>query len=227
MSLAINRNDLLTEVYGNQFEAAYSVLPPGMVAHNRDVQLVEEDLVQAKNLVSQVAGEGLTAPVTVEIVSASQSAFAQAEFRYIQERWASIGVETTIRYITDWGQFEQYVQSDSMQIFRYSWTADMPDPDNFLHPLFSGVSSVNFTGYNNKAVDALLKEAAAAVDEVERAKLYQGIEKMVMEEHPVIPLFYLSIDRVYQSRVEGINSSPLGWQAVRLHRTWLNTAVPR
>ena len=227
LSLAINRNALLTEVYDNQFKAAYSVLPPGMPAHSRDVQIVEEDLAQAKDLVSQVVGEGVSAPLEVEIVSASQSAFAQAEFKYIQRCWASIGVDTTTRYITDWGQFEQYVQSDSMQIFRYSWTADMPDPDNFLQPLFGGLSSVNYTGYNNKAVNSLLREAAATVDEVKRAELYQNIEKMVMEEHPIIPLFYLSIDRVYQSIVKGINSSPLGWQAVRLHRTWLETAVPQ
>ncbi len=226
LSLAINRNELLTEVYDNQFEAAYTVLPPGMPAHSREVQAVEEDLAEAKDLVSQVTGAGpsVPTPVKVEIVSASQSAFAQAEFKFIHDQWASIGIDTSIRYITDWQEFETYLQSDSMQVFRYSWTADMPDPDNFLRPLFGSISSVNFSGYSNKAVDALLMEAAATVDEVKRAGLYQSVERKVMEEYPIIPLFYLSIDRVYQSWVNGINSSPLGWQAVRLHRTWLDTA---
>ncbi|HKJ64493.1 MAG TPA: ABC transporter substrate-binding protein [Desulfopila sp.] len=227
LSLAINRDDLLTEVYDNQFEAAYTVLPPGMPAHSRDVQEVKEDLTLARELVSQVAESNPSAPIKVEIVSASQSAFAQAEFKLIQERWASIGVDTSIRYITDWDAFEHYLQSDSMQIFRYSWTADMPDPDNFLRPLFESSSSVNYTGYSNKAVDALLTEAAATVDEIKRAGLYQRIEKKVMEEYPIIPLFYLSIDRVYQPWVNGISSSPLGWQAVRLHRTWLDSAAPQ
>jgi len=227
LSLAINRQELLTEVYDKQFEAAHTVLPPGMPAHSRDVQKVKEDLALAKKLVSEVAGAEPSAPISVEIVSASQSAFAQAEFKLIEKRWSSIGVDTSIRYITDWQEFEHYVQSESMQIYRYSWTADMPDPDNFLRPLFGSSSSVNFGGYSNKAVDALFKEAAAAVDEVKRAGLYQRIEKKVMEEYPIIPLFYLSIDRVYQSRVNGISSSPLGWQAVRLHRTWLDSAAPR
>ncbi len=227
LSLAINRKELLAKVYDNQFEAAHTVLPPGMPAHRRDVQVVSEDLAQAKELVSQVAESRPAAPITVEIVSASQSAFAQAEFKLIQERWASIGVETAIRYITDWEKFEHYLQSDSMQIFRYSWTADMPDPDNFLRPLFGSSSSVNFSGYSDNAVDALLDEAAATLDEVKRAGLYQSIERKVMEEYPIIPLFYLSIDRVYQPWVNGITSSPLGWQAVRLHRTWLDSTAPR
>ncbi len=86
---------------------------------------------------------------------------------------------------------------------------------------------MNFSGYSNQAVDALLQEAAATVDEVQRAELYQRIEREVMEEYPIIPLFYLSIDRVYQPWVNGIQSSPLGWQAVRLHRTWLDSTAPR
>ncbi len=226
LSLAINRHELLTTVYDNQFDAAYTVLPPGMPAHSRDVQLVKEDVAQAKDLVAQVAGADSSAPIKVEIVSASQSAFAQAEFKLIQERWASIGIDTSIKYITDWQEFETYLQSDSMQIFRYSWNADMPDPDNFLRPLFGSTSSVNFSRYRNKDVDSLLEEAAATVDEVKRAGFYQQVERKVMEEYPIIPLFYLSIDRVYQSHVNGINSNPLGWQAVRLHRTWLDTASP-
>lgn len=226
LSLAINREELLTEVYDSQFDAAYTVLPPGMPAHNRGVQLVEENVAKAKELVSQVAESYPSAPLTVEIVSASQSAFAQAEFKIIQERWASIGVKTSIRYITDWEEFERYLRSDSMQIYRYNWTADMPDPDNFLRPFFGSSSSVNFTGYGKEEVDSLLKKAAATVDEVKRAELYQNIEREVMAEHPIIPLFYLSIDRVYQSWVKGIQSSPLGWQAVRLHRTWLDPTAP-
>ena len=227
MSLAIERQELLTEVYDNQFEAAYTVLPPGMPAHSRDVKIVQEDLARAKGLVSELTGAGTSAPIKVEIVSVVQSAFAQAEFKFIKERWASIGIDTSIKYITDWQEFESYLRSDSMQIYRLSWTAEMPDPDNFLRPLFGSLSPVNFNSYSNKAVDDLLKEAAATVDEVQRAKLYQRVERDVMEEHPIIPLFYLSIDRVYQSRVNGITSSPLGWQAVRLHRTWLESESPK
>lgn len=226
LSLALNRSELLKEVYDNQFDAAYTVLPPGMPAYNRDAQVVKEDAAKAKELVSQVVASNHLSPITIEIVSASQSAFAQAEFKIIQERWASIGVQTTIRYITDWQEFENYLQSDSMHLFRYSWTADMPDPDNFLRPLFGSTSSVNFSRYSDSSVDDMLNEAAAAVDEVKRAALYHTIEKKVMEQNPIIPLFYLSIDRVYQSRVRGINNNPLGWQTVRFHRTWLESAAP-
>ncbi len=227
LSLAIDRNQLLTEVYDKQFDAAYTVLPPGIPAHNRGVQLVEEDVAKARELVFQVAESNPAVPITVEIVSTSQSAFAQAEFKLIQESWASIGVDSSIRYITNWQEFEDYLRSDSMQIYRLSWTAEMPDPDNFMRPLFGSGSSVNFGNYSNTIVDGLLTEAAATVDEVKRAELYQAIESKVMEEYPIIPLFYLSIDRVYQSWVKDIQSSPLGWQAVRLHRTWLDSTAPR
>ncbi len=222
LSLAVNREELLREVYDNQFEAASAVLPPGMPAHNRDIQVVKEDIFLAKDLISEITGTDSPTPIKLEIVSASQSAFAQAEFKYIQKRWRSIGIETSIKYITDWQEYESYLLSDSMQLFRFSWTADMPDPDNFLRPLFSSLSPVNYSDYSNTEVDALLREAAATVDEVKRAGLYQSVEQKVMEDQPIIPFFYLSIDRVYQPYVNGISSTPLGWQAVRLHRTWLD-----
>lgn len=60
-------------------------------------------------------------------------------------------------------------------------------------------------------------------DPVQRAKLYQKIEKQVMQAYPIIPLFYLSIDRIYQSNVKGVYSSALGSALVRLNRVWLSS----
>jgi len=220
LSLAVNRQELVKTVYNNQFEAARTVLPPGMPAHNREAILVEKDIAKARELISEVTDSQAIDSLKVEIASASKSAFAQAEFDFISKSWRRIGVTASIKYITNWSDFEKYLHSDSMQLYRYSWTADMPDPDNFLRPLFATDSTVNFGDYTNPEIDYLIKDAASMIDDVERAQLYQKIEKNIMLEHPVIPLFYLSIDRVYHSKVRGIQSSPLGWQAVRLHRTW-------
>lgn len=226
LALVINREELVEKVYNSQFEPARSILPPGMVAHNRQTSITAPNIAEAERLITEVLSSQAEKELTVELVSASKSAFARAEFDFIAKSWAQIGVVTTIRYITDWSEFEDYLNSDAMQIFRYSWTADMPDPDNFLGPLFGSDSPVNYTGFRRQEIDNLLKQASGMIDDVKRAQLYQEIEKQIMQTQPVIPLFYLSIDRVYQPEVQGIHSSPLGWQAVRLHRTWLKSTAP-
>lgn len=187
LAIAIDRSKLVETVYNGQFEPARTVLPPGMPGHNREFNVVEENITLAKTLMQQINPADANQKVIIEIASASQSAFAKAEFAFIKNAWSQIGIETRIKYITDWSEFEKYLNSDEMQIFRYSWTADMPDPDNFLHPLFSSGSLVNFTGFQEPEVDLLLKKASAVGDPVQRAQLYQKIEQQVMQAYPIIP----------------------------------------
>lgn len=223
LALAIDRKKMVDIVYKGQFEPAHSVLPPGMPAYNRQANLVAEDMTEARKLVSQVkASQSNWSPV-IEIVSASKSAFAQAELDFVSKAWADLGIKTKKKFITEWPKFESYIASDALQFYRYSWTADIPDPDNFLYPLFGAASPVNRTRYRDAKIEKLLKQASGTVDPVQRAQLYQEIEKKVMLAYPIIPLFYLSIDRVYQPDVKGIQSSALGAHTVRLHRVWLSS----
>jgi ABC-type transport system substrate-binding protein len=108
-----------------------------------------------------------------------------------------------------------------MQIYRYAWIADMPDPDNFLFPLFASDSPANFTRFRNDQIDQMLVKARGIVDPVQRAEMYQQIEKRILQTYPIIPLFYLNIDRVYQSEVQGVKISALGAHTMPLHRIWL------
>ena len=128
-----------------------------------------------------------------------------------------------IKFITDWTKFKEYLKSESVQIYRYAWFADMPDPDSFLYSLFASDSTANFMRYQNKDVDQMLLTARGIIDPVERAKMYQRIEKIVLKSSPLIPLFYLSVDRVYQSTVKGVQPSALGAHTMQLHRVWLKT----
>ena len=118
-------------------------------------------------------------------------------------------------------------KSDAVQIYRYVWIADMPDPDNFLFPLFASNAPANFTGFRNVQIDQMLIEARGVVDPVERAQKYQTIEKLVLKSYPILPLFYLSIDRVYQPTVQGVQLNALAAEHMPYHRIWLNHSNSR
>jgi ABC-type transport system substrate-binding protein len=194
-----------------------------MPGYHPQNQKVVDDLSLARNNLRSALGKNPDAMPMLEIVSGSKSAFAKAELNLVREWWAQLGVPIKIKYITDWAEFEAYLRSESVQIYRYAWFADMPDPDSFLYSLFSPDSSVNFMRYQSKDVDRMLLKARRIVNPVERAKMYQQIEALVLESSPMIPLFYLSIDRVYQPTVGGIQPSALGAHTMPLHRVWLKT----
>jgi ABC-type oligopeptide transport system substrate-binding subunit len=130
-------------------------------------------------------------------------------------------LQVDIKFITDWGEFKRYIQSDAVQIYRYAWMADMPDPDSFLFPLFASESPTNFTRFRDDQIDQMLVEARGIVDPVQRAEMYQQIEQRILQTCPIIPLLYLSIDRVYQPDVQGVKISALGARTMPLHRIWL------
>lgn len=221
LSMAIDRDTLVKEVYKGQFDPARSIIPPGMPAYRGQSKTVVENTDEARKLVQTVLGENPDAIQPIEIVSAIQSSFAQAELGFVQQSWAQLGIPLEIKYITDWKEFSTYRRSDSVQIYRAAWFADMPDPDSFLQPLFASESPVNYMRFRDKDVDTMLQAARSIIDPVKRAEMYQQIEEAILASTPMIPLFYLSVDRVYQPFVRDIQVSALGAHTMPLHRIWL------
>jgi len=221
LSMAIDRQKLVTQVYKGQFEIARTILPPGMPGYYPQKQVLVDDVSLARDHLKRALGEKADSIPALEIVSAIQSPFAKAELNFVQESWTQLGIPVKIKFITDWAQFKAYLSSESVQIYRYAWFADMPDPDSFLYSLFASDSTANFMRYQNKDVDQMLLIARRIIDPVERAEMYQRIEKIVLKSSPLIPLFYLSVDRVYQSTVQGVQPSALGAHTMQLHRVWL------
>ncbi len=221
LSSAIDRDKFIKEVAKNQFNPARTILPPGMPVYKQKNEMLVDDLKVAQDYLNRAIKQE-TGPIpAVEIVSGSRSAFAKAELNFIQKSWAQLGVPVNIKFITNWEEFENYLRSDAVQIYRYAWFADIPDPDSFLYPLLASDSPVNFMRFKDSRVDKMLLDARGIVDPVKRAEMYRKIEAIVLESSSIIPLFYLSVDRVYQPGVQGINVSALGAQSMTLHRIWL------
>jgi len=221
LSMAIDRKKLVKEIYKDRFEPAKTILPPGMPGYHRKQATVVDDVAKARELIKSAEKSFGSFLQPFEIVSSKKSSFAQAELNFIKESWAQLGISLNIKYITDWKEFAEYRRSESVQIYRVAWFADMPDPDSFLYPLFASGSPVNYMRYQNKEVDQMLQTARGIIDPEERAKMYQQIEEIILESSPVIPLFYLSVDRVYRPIVQDIQVSALGAHTMSLHRVWL------
>ena len=222
LSAAIDREKLLDEVYSGQFEPAQRVLPPGMpgVIREETMRLPTDPVPVSKERDSMPAGEKGGA-LSLEIVSGSKSPFAQAELSFVRQAWAELGVDLQIQYITDWSEFGAYINSDQVQIYRYAWFADMPDPDSFFYPLFAAGSSANFMRFKDEKVNNLIVSARGESDPAKRARMYREVEALILESMPIIPLLYPSVDRVYQPHVQGAQPNALGADYMSLHRVWI------
>jgi ABC-type transport system substrate-binding protein len=222
LARAVDRVKLARDVYGGQLEPATGILPPGLPGYRPEGPGSQNLSQPSATGPTESCGPGDLSPGPLEIVSNSQSTTAQAELGFVKESWRTLGIEMVPRYIPDWAQFERYLKSEDMQVYRYAWFADIPDPDDFLRVLFASDSPVNFMRYRNAEVDGMLKMAVGILETTERAEIYREIEVRVGRDYPAIPLTYLSVDMVYQPYVRDIEVTALGPPSVSYHRVWLD-----
>ena len=130
---------------------------------------------------------------------------------YIQHALKQIGLQVKINLMPAATLREQKVQS-KIPVFRGSWVADYPDAENYLfifHSQWHSPKGSNYTHYQNPVFDSWYEKAIGIIDSPERIKIYQKMDSLLMEQAPVIPLYYDEAVRFIQKNIEGLEMNPL------------------
>jgi len=107
--------------------------------------------------------------------------------------------------------------SGNGDIFRSSWIADYPSPENFLWLFYgksvpedlSTPSFPNSTRYKNSAFDKLFEAGVAAKSQEEAYKNFAAAENLMMKDAPVLILWYDESWRLTKSNVHGFQGNPM------------------
>ena len=121
----------------------------------------------------------------------------------LQGYWAALGVNVT-PVIGEWGSFSDAVCGGKADAYAMSWSW-YPDPYFFLNNLFASNQTTaigNGAGYVNAEVDDLLLKAVQTTDQDERAKYYQQVIEIAMNDcvgvyYAVPNVFYAKNPRVH------------------------------
>lgn len=218
---ALDRERILQEIFAGRFQAARSILPPGMPGHNPSIKTPPHDLARARALL-RAAGypEGKGIPV-IPIWSSVRSPRIESELAAIKTQLHAIGIHAETNFETDWPVFSKRLVEGRLPMFLYAWHAELPDPDSFLFQLFHSKSPRNPTGYANPVVDALLVQARREKDILRRKEIYQRAEPLILEDAPVIPVWHYAYERLFQGYVRNVEVSGLGEAYIPLRKIWL------
>jgi ABC-type transport system substrate-binding protein len=222
ISFAVNKPRIIREVYKDHFVLATTTLPPGMPGYTPENATYDYNPEKAKELLAKAGHEHPNKKVSLTLLSASQSSVAQQELAMVAEDLAAVGIELQVQYQTDWPTFEARLSHEGLQMYRYAWFADIPDPDNFLNILCGSGSRYNFMRYSNPRVDHLLSQALVETDVLKRAKLYREAERIILSDAPMVPLMYLTFESAFQPYVRGLEISSLGQPYIPLKKIWLD-----
>ena len=184
------------------------IIPKGMPSFDSSVICYDYHPDKARRLLAEAGypdGRGLP-PVTL-----TTTADYLDLCKYIQYQVGEVGISLKIDISPPAAMKEMKAQA-KLPFFRASWIADYPDGENYLSLFYSHnfcPQGPNYTHYSNRQFDLLYEKAMVTVNDSARNALYRQMEKLMMEEAPVVVLYYDHILRFVQNNISGLESDPM------------------
>ncbi|MGF1549728.1 MAG: peptide ABC transporter substrate-binding protein [Sphingomonadaceae bacterium] len=200
LALAIDRSLIVERVTQGGQAVATGFVPQGITGYE-PTDAVGHDPERARALLAQAGypgGEGF--PNAEILINTSENHRKIAEA--IQAMWReTLGIEIGI-YNQEWKVYLDSQSSLNYDISRSGWIADYVHPMTFLE-LFTTGNGNNDTGWSNSSYDSLIRRAQTADSEEQRISLLKRAEAILLEDLPVLPIYWYT--RVYMKdpRVQG------------------------
>ncbi|HEU4425265.1 MAG TPA: ABC transporter substrate-binding protein [Pilimelia sp.] len=202
-SMAIDRQAIIDAVFAGQRTPAKSIAP-SLIPGSRETACAycQTDATKAKQLLAEAGGwPGGKAEFWFN-AGAGHEVWVQGVADQIKK---NLGVDFTMKGQL---QFAEYLATGDKKgftgPFRLGWGADYPLLENYLKPLFGKSGSSNYPKYDNAEFDSLIAQGDGAASLDEANTFYQKAEDMVMEDMPVIPLWFGQSSSVTGEKVKSI-----------------------
>ncbi|MEO6499443.1 MAG: ABC transporter substrate-binding protein, partial [Mucilaginibacter sp.] len=145
---------------------------------------------------------------------------------YIQGQLEAVGIKTRVE-INQTASLRELVAKNGVNFFRGQWIADYPDGENYLSVFYSKNKipfGPNYTGFSNKQFDALFEQTYHETNDSLRYKLYRKMDNLVMQQSPVVVLYYDKLVNFYQMNITGFSQN--GQNLLTLKRVRKESKTP-
>lgn len=178
-------------------------LSPAILGYDPSVTQAAYDPRLARESVAR-AGENPT--LTLRLVHNNTTPFDVDLASSIRVDLRQIGITVHLLGKSGFNEMLKAVRAREGDMFMYSWHVRSPHPERLLRPLFhskfSGTS--NLTQYSNSKLDGLLDDVLMVPEGPAQAKLYSQIQKMIVDDAPMVFLYHSTRMAAYADRVKGL-----------------------
>ncbi|MCS6904624.1 MAG: ABC transporter substrate-binding protein [Bacteroidia bacterium] len=215
LNYAINRLELARYVLRNMATAAqHGITPPGVPGFTsiKGYNFAPDSARYLLKLTEYSLGKPL--PPLALYTTANYLKVAE----YLQKCWEEIGLSVKIEF-TEASTLREMAAQGKIHLWRASWMADYADAENFL-ALFYGPymppAGPNYSRYNNPLFNQWYEQLLTTTSYAERKTLYSKLEQLIIQDAPIIPLYYYKIVRITNKRFSCIPQAPISsWLALK------------
>lgn len=212
INYAINRRQLMMYVRNSiGIPAEAGITPSGLPSQN--TQFVKGYTYNPDTARALLNKAGITAdmpPVKLLTIPiyADIASFAAKQIE-------DIGIKVQVEVVQKALLLEQTAKQQAL-FFRGSWIADYPDAENYMAMFYSkNPSPPNYTRYNNPAFDVLYEKALQETNDSARYALYRQMDQLVIDDAPVVPIWYDEALHLVNTNVTGMQANALNLLELR------------
>lgn len=187
----------------------FGVIPPGLpsFSNSRDRGYMY-DPQGARALLAEAGypdGKGIP-----EIVISTTKEY-QDLCEFIQGQLNQIGFRIRLE-VNPGATQRELVAKQELDFFRASWIADYPDAENYLSLFYSknkAPAGPNYTHFSDPEFDRLYETASVTTNDSARFSIYREMDRMIMQQAPVVVLYYDEVVRFSQTDIQGLGINPM------------------
>jgi peptide/nickel transport system substrate-binding protein len=209
INYGFDRKKMVLYLRNNIGQAAVNgFIPKGMPDFDELLKGFDYNPKQAKKLLAEAGfPDGKNLP---EIKLITTSVYVDV-CEYLQSELSQIGIKLSVEVLLP-AVNSELIANNKAQFFRKSWVADYADKENYMSVFYSknfSPNGPNYTHFSNKEFDRLYEKCLSENDAEELQKLFFQMETLIIDQAPVVPLYYDDAVFFYHKHLSGITGNPL------------------
>lgn len=213
IALAIHRDAIIHALWRDRAQPAHSLLPPGHWAYSD----ADSDLSFAPALSRALldsagyhpSADGIRFHIALKTSTDESTRLLAA---ILQQQLKQVGIALDIRSF-EFATFYADITHGAFQMYGLRWVGGNEDPDIFRYAFASSSfppQGANRGHYTNPQLNSMVERAGAIYDQASRRQDYVDVQRILAQDLPALPLWYLDTVVVHRRRLSGVEASRSG-----------------
>ncbi len=212
----IDRQRLLDDD-SDTLEPVTSLIPRGLFGHSLKSKSPTYDPAKVAQLLSEAGypeGKGLW---PIDLWSPSHTKIEDEIRACLKE----LDIKCQFK-VVHFGRLQRFIAEGRASMFILSFAFHIPDGAQVLRRLFHTDGGYNTFSYSNPAVDELMEKGEQVHNSKERFGYFEEVQKILLEDLPVIPLLKSRVIYGVGEEVHGLSPGPFGLSSLNLEKVWIS-----